>query len=174
MASFNFKTLGELVQPTFRPTLTRAVQTYGKDRVIQVAQVYAGKDITTSLDAPLLLRAVYEAIRTNEEFLVGAQRPVPPPPYQPGTGAYKAYANGPLFCTRLAAATQCKVRAAMIPQREEGEKSGNVHFSTPVGNWEGHVLDFSPSGEVRYAGFNLPRPVFRTHDQYGDGPARVT
>jgi hypothetical protein len=66
------------------------------------------------------------------------------------------------------------VRAAMIPQVEEGEKSGNAQFSAPIGNWEGHVLDFAPSGDVRYAGFNLPRPVFRTHDEYGDGPLRVT
>src|SRR5262249_32971270 len=105
---------------------------------------------------------------------VGSISVAGPPPYQVGTPDYKRTANGPLFCTRLASMTQCLVRAAMIPQAEEGERTGNYQYVTPFGNWEGHVLDFAPSGSVRYAGFNLPRPIFRPHDKYGDGPVRAS
>jgi hypothetical protein len=174
VASFNFWALAEAVRPTYRPATMKAVQAYGKDRIAQLRQENSGQRITTNVDAQTLLRAVYEAIRTNDDFLLGTRGPETPPPYQAGTREYRQTANGPLFCTRLASLTQCRVRAAMIPQLEEGEKSGNAQFSTPIGDWEGHVLDFMPSGEVRYAGFNLPRPVFRTHDQYGDGPLRVS
>jgi hypothetical protein len=81
-------------------------------------------------------------------------------------------ANGPLFCTQLADATGCRVRAAMFAQVEEQEVTGNRAYRTPFGNWDGHVFDFLPGRKVTYAGYNLPRPVFRTHDQHGDGPLR--
>ncbi len=92
----------------------------------------------------------------------------------PATEAYNDAVNGPLFCSRLAKRTGCFVRAGMVPQAEEGENSGNAWFNTPIGDWEGHILDFSPTGDVKYVGFNVPRPVFRTHDMYGDGPLRVS
>lgn len=81
--------------------------------------------------------------------------------------------NGSLFCSNLASLTGCRVRAAIYAQTEEDELTGNRHYSTPFGNWEGHVYDYMPDRSVRYAGFNVARPIFRTHDEYGDGPLRV-
>lgn len=81
--------------------------------------------------------------------------------------------NGPLFCSTLARLTQCKVRAAILVQTEEGEGFGFESFGYRFGNWEGDVFDFTPDGQVRHVGLNLPRPVFRTHDGHGDGPLRV-
>jgi len=103
-----------------------------------------------------------QAISTKREKLLN-----------PHTGKY-TYLNGPLFCSRLANRTGCTVRAGLQSQAEEFEQSRNAWFFTPIGNWEGHVLDFAPSGDVRYAGFNVPRPVFRIHDQFGDGPIRAS
>lgn len=125
-----------------------------------------------TLSGPQVRLLAMRAIASHQELIfpthfTGGRTPAP------GTSEYAAAANGPLFCTRLAKATRCVVRAAMIPQLEEGEGSGNRWFNTPIGNWEGHVLDFQPTGDVRYAGFNVPRPVFRTHDEHGDGPLRV-
>jgi hypothetical protein len=74
------------------------------------------------------------------------------------------FKNGPLFCVRLAMASLCKVRAAMIPQLEEGKDSA------PIGNWEGHVLDFLPSGSVTYAGFNLVRTSQSRPKLWGKNP----
>ena len=61
--------------------------------------------------------------------------------------------NGPLFCVRLARATQCIIRAATIIQLEEGGAKN------PIGNWEGHILDFLPTGTIQYAGLNLKRAL---------------
>lgn len=88
--------------------------------------------------------------------------------------AHSTVGNGPFFCSRLAQMSRCRVRAATYIQTEEGEGSGNKFYNTPIGNWEGHVIDFLPNGSVSYAGFNVPRPVFKTSDQYGDGPARLS
>lgn len=82
-------------------------------------------------------------------------------------------ANGPLFCATLATLTGARVRASMYAQAEDEEVTGNRAWATTVGKWEGHVIDFMPGDAVHYAGFDLPRNVFRTHDEHGDGPLRA-
>lgn len=69
--------------------------------------------------------------------------------------------NGPMFCAQLAARTACQVRAALGRQYEEEEEFSSADSSyKAVGVWEGHVIDFHPSGKVSYAGYDLPRPMF--------------
>jgi hypothetical protein len=114
------------------------------------------------------MRAVVElmqiAIRSNLTF-------IPNPDFPQAQTEWDR--NGPLLCSTLARLTQCKVRAAIIPQAEEGEGYGFQSFGYAFGNWDGDVFDFLADGQVRHVGLNVPRPVFRTHDEHGDGPLRL-
>ncbi len=57
--------------------------------------------------------------------------------------------DGLKFCLDLAAYSGCIVRAAYIPQAEEG---GREVFDSPIGNWEAEVFDFHPDGSIKFLG----------------------
>ena len=57
--------------------------------------------------------------------------------------------DGLKFCLDLAAHSNCTVRAAYIPQAEDG---GDEIFDSPVGNWECEVFDFNPNGTIKFLG----------------------
>lgn len=57
--------------------------------------------------------------------------------------------DGLKFCLDLAAYSGCTVRAAYIPQAEDG---GDGLFDSPVGNWECEVFDFNPNGTIKFLG----------------------
>lgn len=173
VAAFNTDGLKNYLNPILLPDHISAANQYKADRRQIVQSQEQGTEIKTNLDGKQIISVVTDAINSNREFLIPQNETMSAEP-STNSDDYRCYANGPLFCSRLAVKTMTTVRAAMVPQVEEGEKSGNQHYSTPIGNWEGHVLDFLPGGGVRYAGFNLPRPVFRTHDQHGDGPIRFS
>ncbi len=42
----------------------------------------------------------------------------------------------------------------------------------PIGNWAGHVFEFSPGGSVKYLGENVSRPVYMPFTPGGEGPLR--
>ena len=55
--------------------------------------------------------------------------------------------DGLAFCRKLAAESQCIVRAAATSQAEDDEKG-----SSPIGNWENEIFDFHPGGKVVFKG----------------------
>jgi hypothetical protein len=89
-------------------------------------------------------------------------------------------ANGPLFCSRVARALRCKVRASMASQPSE-QTSGmgldeflrtHNYKVMPTGSWTGHIFEFAPAGGVAYLGYDVPRPVYVPMTPGGEGPLR--
>jgi hypothetical protein len=83
--------------------------------------------------------------------------------------------NGLQFCLTLAQTSGSTVRASALTQVEE---FGDISDGNPInptytptriimrdfdrfGDWEGHVWDFTPNGQVKYLGCNLPRHRLR-------------
>jgi hypothetical protein len=76
--------------------------------------------------------------------------------------------NGPLFCSQLARATGCTVRASTLVQEEEGDAMVPTgRYMHPFGEWEGLVFDFLPNGNVRFVGDNPSRFLDRDVDHSG-------
>ncbi len=76
--------------------------------------------------------------------------------------------NGPLFCSQLARATGCVVRASTLVQEEEGDAMvPSGRYMHPFGEWEGLVFDFLPNGNVRFVGDNPSRFLDRDVDHSG-------
>lgn len=70
--------------------------------------------------------------------------------------------NGPRFCKLLAKASGCSVRAAWISQAQERDQIDDQWvgpFESLVGDWEGYVFDYDPSGSLKEVHFALERPV---------------
>jgi len=70
--------------------------------------------------------------------------------------------DGLKFCLDLAAFSECVVRAAYVPQIEEG---GGDIFDSPIGNWECEVFDFHPGGVIKFLGSSPYRgPMMNSFD----------
>jgi len=88
--------------------------------------------------------------------------------------------NGPLFCSQMARCLGGRVRAAMASQPAAMTSGmGLCEFLNtpdyrvmPIGNWAGHVFEFSPNGSVTYLGENVSRPVYMPFTPGIDGPLR--
>ena len=86
--------------------------------------------------------------------------------------------NGPLFCSRAARLLRCTVRAAMAKQpgaMTAGLMDLPEYYNTydykvmSIGNWQGHVFDFTPGGEVTYVGLNVKRSLYVQPPPEGEG-----
>ena len=82
------------------------------------------------------------------------------------------------FGSRAARLLRCTVRAAMA--RQPGAMTAGLmdlpeYYNTydykvmSIGNWQGHVFDFTPGGEVTYVGLNVKRSLYVQPPPEGEG-----
>jgi hypothetical protein len=176
VANFSATALAERgTRHNFDVTQWAQMDAFDREKNIHSGKVRGTQDFTleTQFSSKQVVSLVQKLLDSDEEALASTEyraafkdpfrnRHLPkddgspafvPPAVYPAAWTKRKSTNGPLYCSRLAKATKCTVRAAILNQAEEGDNGQTI------GDWEGHVLDFLPTGKIRYAGFCLKRPT---------------